>query len=59
MAVEVFKKGESKQRAGTGETFTAERFAHTPTTRLMQEAEGRRSYYVVHYNGQKKVLSLN
>lgn len=48
------KKGESKQRAGTGETFTAERLAHTPTTRLMQEAEGRGSYYVVDYNGQKK-----
>lgn len=59
VAVEVGKKGESKQRAGTGETFTAERLAHTPTTRLMQEAEGRGSYYVVDYNGQKKVLSLN
>lgn len=49
----------SKQRAGTRETLTAERRAHTPTTGLMQEAEGRRSYYVVDYNGQKRDPSLN
>lgn len=57
MAEEV-KKG-SKQRAGTRENLTAERRTHTPTTGLMQEAEGRRSYYVVDYNGQKRDLSLN
>lgn len=57
MAVEV-KKG-SKQRAGTRETLKAERRAHTQTTGLTQEAEGRRSYYVVDYNGQKRDLSLN
>lgn len=49
----------SKQRAGTRETLTVEKHAHTLTTELMQETEGRRSYYVVDYNGQKRNPSLN
>lgn len=51
MAVEVEEERMSKERAGTGETFTAEQSAQsTQTTRFMQETEGRSGYYVVDQN---------
>lgn len=44
-------KLKKKERAGTGETFTAEQSVqNTKTTRFMQEAEGRSGYYVVEHN---------
>lgn len=44
-------KLKKKERAGAGETFTAEQSVqNTETTRFMQEAEGRSGYYVVEHN---------
>lgn len=45
------KEKNSREGAGTGETFTAEQSAqNTQTTRFMQETEGISGYYVVDHN---------